>query len=134
MKEDPIWGEFMTEDPEHVSDLKEDKIPFSPVVSEHPLSAAIVEMLKTIYDPEIPVNIYELGLIYRVTIDESNHVHIQMTLTTPGCPVAQTFPDHIRQTIEGVEGVNGVEVEIVWDPPWTQDNMTEEAKLMLGLL
>lgn len=134
MKEDPIWGEFMTEDPEHVSDLKEDKIPFSPVVSEHPLSAAIVEMLKTIYDPEIPVNIYELGLIYRVTINEANHVQIQMTLTTPGCPVAQTFPDHIRQTIEGVEGVSGVEVEIVWDPPWTQDNMTEEAKLMLGLL
>ena len=97
------------------------------------LKETIVEQLKTIYDPEIPVNIYDLGLIYDVEIDEEAHAHIQMTLTTPGCPVAQTFPGTVEQSVLSVQGVNECTVELVWDPPWTQDRMTEAAKLELGL-
>ncbi|WP_367605968.1 SUF system Fe-S cluster assembly protein [Legionella sp. W05-934-2] len=94
---------------------------------------AIVDQLKTVFDPEIPVNIYDLGLIYDVDIDDEAHAHIKMTLTTPGCPVAQTFPGTVEQSVLSVEGVNECTVELVWDPPWTQDRMTEAAKLELGL-
>lgn len=97
------------------------------------LKAAIIEQLKTIYDPEIPVNIYDLGLIYDVIVQENGHVDIKMTLTTPGCPVAQTFPGTVEQSVLKVEGVNECIVELVWDPPWTQDRMTEAARLELGL-
>ncbi|TDY02505.1 SUF system Fe-S cluster assembly protein [Thiohalophilus thiocyanatoxydans] len=102
--------------------------------SDAPLEERIVEALKTIYDPEIPVNIYELGLIYEVNIDQDNKVFVTMTLTTPGCPVAGSMPGQVEQTIKNVEGVNDAEVELVWDPPWTIDRMTEEARLTLGLL
>lgn len=102
--------------------------------SDAPLEERIVEALKTIYDPEIPVNIYELGLIYEVNIDQDNKVFVTMTLTTPGCPVAGSMPGQVEQTIKSVEGVNDAEVELVWDPPWTIDRMTEEARLTLGLL
>ncbi len=134
--DDPIWNEFMT-DKQSVDEIHsptQATVPFTPEISDHPLSDEVVTTLKTIYDPEIPVNIYDLGLIYKVIIDDQNNVHIDMTLTTPGCPVAQTFPGHISQTVEAVEGVNTVTVEVVWDPPWTQDYMSEEAKLLLGLL
>tara|TARA_B100000949_G_scaffold187095_1_gene169499 strand:- start:38 stop:370 length:333 start_codon:yes stop_codon:yes gene_type:complete len=97
------------------------------------LKAAIIEQLKTIYDPEIPVNIYDLGLIYDVIVQDNGHVDIKMTLTTPGCPVAQTFPGTVEQSVLKVEGVNECIVELVWDPPWTQDRMTEAARLELGL-
>ncbi len=94
----------------------------------------IIAMLKTIYDPEIPVNIYDLGLIYDVAVDVMGHVDVKMTLTAPGCPVAQTFPGTVEDAVKSVLGVNDAKVELVWDPPWTQDRMTDAAKLQLGLL
>ena len=98
------------------------------------LKADIVQALKNIYDPEIPVNIYDLGLIYNIEIDQQGAVKIQMTLTTPGCPVAQTFPGNVENVVNHVPGVSEAVVELVWDPPWTSDNMTEAAKLQLGML
>jgi len=94
----------------------------------------VVEALRTIFDPEIPVNIYDLGLIYELEVDESGKVVVHMTLTAPGCPVAQTFPGEVEGKLYGVPGVNEAIVELVWDPPWDQDRMTEAAKLQLGLL
>ena len=90
-------------------------------------------MLKTIFDPEIPVNIYELGLIYEIDVSESGNVVIQMTLTAPGCPVAQTFPGDVENKISSIDGINKVHVELVWDPPWTRDQMSESAQLQLGM-
>ncbi|MDX1837423.1 SUF system Fe-S cluster assembly protein [Legionella taurinensis] len=92
-----------------------------------------IAALKTVYDPEIPVNIYDLGLIYDVSVDDEHHVHVKMTLTTPGCPVAQTFPGTVEQAVNKVEGVSDCTVELVWDPPWTQERMTEAARLELGI-
>lgn len=97
------------------------------------MKEAVIAQLRTVFDPEIPVNIYDLGLIYDVSIDETYHVHIQMTLTSPGCPVAQTFPGTVEQSVNQVEGVKDCTVELVWDPPWTQEKMTEAARLELGL-
>ena len=97
------------------------------------LKEAVIAALKGVFDPEIPVNIYDLGLIYDVRINEEQHVFIQMTLTTPGCPVAQTFPGTVEQAVNQVEGVSDCTVELVWDPPWTQERMTEAARLELGL-
>tara|TARA_R100000750_G_scaffold41882_1_gene27259 strand:- start:4942 stop:5277 length:336 start_codon:yes stop_codon:yes gene_type:complete len=93
----------------------------------------VIEMLKTIFDPEIPVNIYELGLIYEIDVSESGNVVVQMTLTAPGCPVAQTFPGDVENKISSIDGVNKVHVELVWDPPWTRDQMSEAAQLQLGM-
>lgn len=98
------------------------------------LEEKIIEMLRTVYDPEIPVNIYDLGLIYAVHIDPLGNVDVQMTLTAPGCPVAQTFPETVENAVKSVDGVNEAKVELVWEPPWTQDRMSEAAKLQLGLL
>ncbi|MFT5110842.1 MAG: FeS assembly SUF system protein [Parasphingorhabdus sp.] len=92
----------------------------------------VIAALKEIFDPEIPVNIYDLGLIYTVNIDPEANVAIDLTLTAPGCPVAQTFPATIEGEVNSVEGVNETHVELVWDPPWTPDRMTEAAKLELG--
>jgi FeS assembly SUF system protein len=100
---------------------------------EHPLYNAVIDALKTIFDPEIPVNIYELGLIYHIRIDENNEVFIEMTLTSPGCPVAQSLPLNVADTARGVEGVTDAHVELVWDPPWSTDRMSEAAKLQLGM-
>ena len=96
------------------------------------LKERIISALKEIYDPEIPVNIYDLGLIYRIDIDENAIVHLDMTLTAPGCPVAQTFPIQVADAIRAVEGVEDVVLEMVWDPPWSVERMTEEAKVTLG--
>ena len=96
------------------------------------LESRIIAALREIYDPEIPVNIYDLGLIYRIEIDENAIVHLDMTLTAPGCPVAQTFPIQVADAIRAVEGVTDVELEMVWDPPWSVERMTEEAKVTLG--
>lgn len=93
----------------------------------------VIEMLKTIYDPEIPINIYELGLIYETDVSASGNVEIKMTLTAPGCPVAQTFPGDVENKVSSVAGVNNVHVELVWDPPWTRDQMSEAAQLQLGI-
>ncbi len=98
------------------------------------IRAAVVEALKQIYDPEIPVNIYDLGLIYGVDVDENGRVDVRMTLTAPGCPVAQTFPGQVEAAIRQVPGVSDAHVEVVWDPPWTKDRMSEAAKLQLGML
>ncbi|AMC11158.1 PaaD-like protein (DUF59) involved in Fe-S cluster assembly [hydrothermal vent metagenome] len=98
------------------------------------LGEDIVEMLKTIYDPEIPVDIFELGLIYDVFVSENNDVKILMTLTSPNCPVAETLPVEIEEKVRSIDKVKDVEVEITFDPMWTQDMMSEEAKLELGFL
>ena len=94
----------------------------------------IVTMLKTVYDPEIPVNIYDLGLIYKVDIDEEHNVRIDMTLTAPNCPAADFILEDVRQKIESIDGVKSVEVNLVFGPEWDRDMMTEEAKLELGML
>ena len=97
------------------------------------LMEKVIEALKSIFDPEIPVNIYDLGLIYDILIDDDLNVIINMTLTSPGCPVAQTFPGTVEQSVNKVELVNDCTVELVWDPPWTQERMSEVARLELGM-
>ncbi len=98
------------------------------------LGVKIVEMIKTIFDPEIPVDVYELGLIYDVFVNEDKDVKILMTLTTPNCPVAETLPMEVEEKVRSLDEVRNAEVEITFDPPWTQDMMSEEAKLELGFL
>jgi FeS assembly SUF system protein len=98
------------------------------------LGEEVVKVLKTIYDPEIPVDIYELGLIYDVFVNETMDVKILMTLTSPNCPVAESLPNEVREKIEKINGVKSAEVEITFDPPWSKDLMSEEAKLELGML
>ena len=98
------------------------------------LGDKIVGVLKTIFDPEIPVDIYELGLIYDIMINENFDVKIMMTLTTPNCPVAETLPVDVEEKVKTVEGVNDVKVEITFEPAWSQDLMSDEAKLELGIL
>jgi FeS assembly SUF system protein len=98
------------------------------------LSIKIVEKIKTIYDPEIPVDIYELGLIYDVFVNEQHDVRVLMTLTSPNCPVAETLPMEVEEKVRSIAEVRNTEVEITFDPPWTQDMMSEEAKLELGFL
>ena len=93
----------------------------------------IIEALHTIYDPEIPVNIYEIGLIYEVTVDDDGKAHILMTLTSPMCPVAESLPPEVEQKVATVEGVTSASVEITWDPPWDPDMMSDAAKLELGM-
>lgn len=94
----------------------------------------VIETLQTIYDPELPVNIYDLGLIYKVDVDPDFNVSIQMTLTAPACPVAGTLPGEIQKRVASVPGVESAKVELVWDPPWSKDRMTEAALLELGLI
>lgn len=98
------------------------------------MKADVIEKCQEIYDPEIPVNIYDLGLIYEVIIHDDASVKVNMTLTTPGCPVAQYFPSTVQMKVMEVEGVKDVEVELVWDPPWEQNMMSDACKLELGLL
>ena len=103
-------------------------------VDTQELGEKIVRILKTIYDPEIPVDIYELGLIYDVLVNEDNEVKILMTLTSPNCPVAETLPGEVEEKVKSLDAIKDAEVEITFDPPWTQELMSEEAKLELGLL
>ncbi len=98
------------------------------------LGEKIVRVIKTIFDPEIPVDIYELGLIYDVFVNEDYEVKVLMTLTTPNCPVAETLPMEVEEKIKSIDEVKSAEVEITFDPPWSQDLMSEEAKLELGML
>ena len=93
----------------------------------------VIEKIKQIYDPEIPVNIYELGLIYNIKIDENNNVKIDMTLTSPNCPVAESLPKEVKDSIMNVEGVKDIILDLVWDPPWDKSMMSEAAKLELNL-
>jgi len=97
------------------------------------IKSKVIEEIKKIYDPEIPVNIYELGLIYKIEIDEKNKINIDMTLTSPNCPVAESLPKDVKENIMKVEGVSDVNLNIVWEPPWDKDKMSEAAKLELNL-
>jgi len=97
------------------------------------LMPEIVKALSSVFDPEIPVNIYDLGLVYEVVVDASKRVGIRMTLTAPACPAAQFLPGQVAQASEAVPGVTGAIVDVVWDPPWTRDRMSEAAKLQLGM-
>ena len=98
------------------------------------LRAGIVEALKKVYDPELPVDVYELGLIYEIDVDEEGFVDVLMTLTSPACPVAGQMPIMVKAAVEVVIGVQAAEVELTWDPPWTQDRMSERARLELGFM
>jgi len=97
------------------------------------LRQKVIDVIKTCFDPEIPVNIYELGLIYGVDVNENNNVTIAMTLTSPHCPVAESLPLEVQQKVVMIEGVNDAKVEITWDPPWTPEKMSEAARLELNL-
>jgi FeS assembly SUF system protein len=100
-----------------------------------PLKERVVDALRSLYDPEIPVNIYDLGLIYDLKVDEDDgRIEIQMTLTAPACPVAETFPAVVEEEVFSLAGVRDVKVELVWDPPWSKARMTEAARLELGML
>jgi FeS assembly SUF system protein len=98
------------------------------------LGEKIIEALRTVYDPEIPVNIFELGLIYKIDVEDDNRVKLDMTLTSPHCPVAEILPEEVRQKVHAVDGVVDAEVEIVWEPPWNPSMMSEEAQLELGFM
>lgn len=98
------------------------------------LETAIINIIKTIYDPEIPVDIFELGLIYEIRIDEENNVEVVMTLTSPSCPEAEVIPGNVEQKVSSVEGVKSTKITLTFDPPWTKDMMSEEAQLELGFM
>ena len=100
---------------------------------KNPLEEQIIATLHTCFDPEIPVDIYELGLIYGIDIKRTGEVNIRMTLTSPGCPVAGSLPGEVEQKVGAIPGVTSAKVELVWDPPWCMDNMSEAAKLQLGM-
>ena len=104
------------------------------MIDPNELGEKVVKVLKTIYDPEIPVDIYELGLIYDVFLNEENDVKILMTLTSPNCPVAESLPQEVKNKVADIKGVKSAEIEMTFDPAWTRDLMSEEAKLELGFL
>ncbi len=103
-------------------------------ISALAIEAQVIEVLCTCFDPEIPVNVYELGLIYEINVDPSGAVSIKMTLTSPGCPAAQSLPAEVTSKVRAIPGVTDAKVDIVWDPPWNPDKMSETAKLQLGIL
>jgi FeS assembly SUF system protein len=102
--------------------------------AQRALESTVVEVLRTVFDPEIPVNIYDLGLVYRIDIDLENHVKVTMTLTSPGCPVAGSLPGQVEQKIESIREVKSAEVDLVWDPPWDKSRLSESAMMDLGLI
>ena len=97
------------------------------------IKSKVIEAVKKIYDPEIPVNIYELGLIYKIDVDEKNKVNVDMTLTSPNCPVAESLPNEVKENIKKLDGVSDVNLNLVWEPPWDKDKMSEAAKLELNI-
>ena len=106
----------------------------APSSTDHPLYEQLVEACRTVYDPEIPVNIYDLGLIYTIDVNEENEVRVLMSLTAPGCPVAGEMPGWVAEAIEPMAGVKSVDVELVWEPPWGMEMMSDEARLELGFM
>ena len=114
--------------------LKEGDPLIAPSTIDHPLYDAVVEACKTVYDPEIPVNIYDLGLIYGVEVTTEGHAVVTMTLTTPNCPVAESMPGEVEMRVGAVPGVGSAEVNLVWDPAWDPQKMSDDAKLELGML
>jgi FeS assembly SUF system protein len=111
-----------------------DVIENAPVTASDNLSDKVMAAIKTVYDPEIPVDVYELGLIYEINVYPVNNVYIRMTLTSPSCPSAEVIPVEVEQKIKAIEGVNDVKVELTFDPPYSQDMMSEVAKLELGFM
>jgi len=103
-------------------------------ITKKDVEAQIIETLKTIYDPEIPVDIYEMGLIYEINLDDDFNAEIVMTLTSPSCPVAESLPEEVKQKIAGLWSVKSAEVKLAWEPPWEKDMMSEEAKFELGFM
>ena len=116
------------QDAPHTSWTPEGETPAGP-----PGEEAVIAACASVYDPEIPVNIYELGLIYAIEIDEGGRVRVEMSLTAPGCPSAQELPDQVREAVMAVPGVAACDVEVVWDPPWDPSRMSEEARLSLNM-
>ncbi|MBF9036839.1 SUF system Fe-S cluster assembly protein [Rhodobacterales bacterium HKCCE2091] len=116
----------------------QDKLEGTPLIrpsaTDHPLYEQVVEACRTVYDPEIPVNIFDLGLVYTIDITPENAVTIVMTLTAPGCPVAGEMPGWVADAVEPLEGVRQVDVELTWEPPWGMDMMSDEARLELGFM
>jgi FeS assembly SUF system protein len=106
----------------------------APSSTDHPLYDQVVEACRSVYDPEIPVNIYDLGLIYTIEINDENAVHVIMTLTAPGCPVAGEMPGWVAEAIEPLAGIKQVDVVLTWEPPWGMDMMSDEARLELGFM
>jgi len=123
MEVKPVWFRGQTEAVNEPAALPEDA----------PLEQRVIAAMRTVFDPEISVNIYDLGLIYEIQIGEQAEVSVAMTLTAPGCPVAGILPGQVECAIRAVEGVSDARVELVWDPPWSQDCMSDEARLTLGL-
>ena len=108
---------------------------FDNVVEDNTINKGeIIEKIKTVFDPEIPVNIYDLGLVYNIDIDSNNNIGIKMTLTTPNCPVADSMPQEVGESLVNIKGISSIKVELVWDPKWSKDMMSEDAKLALDIL
>jgi len=119
--------------PSYVAHVNRTRPPGKLSEAQQALEEKIIEQLKSVYDPEIPLNIYELGLIYDIDIDPENRVHIRMTLTAPACPVAGSLPPQVEAQVESIPQVKSATVELVWDPPWSRDMLSEAARLQLGL-
>lgn len=117
---------------EDTNDPTRNEAPTAPATAEG-LREDVITSIKTCYDPEIPVDIYELGLIYTIEVRDANLVYVQMTLTSPMCPVAETLPPEVEHKVRSVPGVGDVELELVWEPPWTPDMMSEAARLTLNM-
>ena len=131
----PPGGELVPQIVEAAPEVADTLPPPPGLPADHPLAGQLVRALSSVYDPEIPVDIYQLGLIYDVTLNEANDAHICMTLTTPGCPVAGSMPAMVEHAVASmVEGIGEVGVELVWDPPWNPDMMSEAAQLELGFM
>ena len=124
----------MTQAPDPATDPVEGTPLITPSSTDHPLYDQIVEACRSVYDPEIPVNIYDLGLIYTILVNEENDVNVIMTLTAPGCPVAGDMPGWIETAARTVEGISDVEVRLTFDPPWDPSRMSDEARLALNML
>jgi FeS assembly SUF system protein len=131
VKNFPVYPEQPSEQAPVPTESIADLVPDTAKTTE--LRPAIVDTLRTVFDPEIPINIYELGLIYDIIIDAEGNAGIRMTLTAPACPAAQSLPVEVREKVGRVAGVASARVEIVWDPPWDKDRMSDAAKLQLGL-
>ena len=142
LEEKNIYDETEAQLLEAMTLYDEENIPVYKAYAGVPLNDAtnkakifdIVEAIKTVYDPEIPINVYDLGLIYKIDQSDSGDIHIDMSLTAPGCPVAGILPQQVADVVATVEGVGKIEVEIVWEPAWTPDRLTEEAKMILEML